>query len=212
MKRFSWLGFVLLVTMIVVPVQAAPKVKTIPVPSSGLSVRFSPDDHTVAAYDNYLIYNDAPTPDTLPVTLYDVQTGEQIGTLSGYTDWVTGLDFNADGSQIVTFHRNGDVNLWNTADQTLIKTIATYGMGGSSVQFLPDEHSVLYHAGELVLGILDLDIGDDHASVRRSPRLPMTISPTQLRPVSGARGRHLCRRCGFAGWSLAGDLDRQRCG
>ncbi len=72
---------------------------------------------------------------------------------------MTGLDFNSDGSQIVTMHRNGDVNLWNSADQTLIKTIATYGMGGSSVQFLPDDHSILYRAGELVIGILDLDSG-----------------------------------------------------
>lgn len=160
MKRFWLVLFALfLIPAVGLHAQAAPKVKTIPVQSKAANVVLSPDDHTVAVYNNYLIYNDPATPDLVPVTLYDTSTGEQVGTLSGYTDWVTGLDFNSDGSQIVTFHRNGDVNLWNTADQTLIKTIATYGMGGSWVQFLPDDHSILYRAGELVIGILDLDTG-----------------------------------------------------
>ncbi len=132
-------------------------VKTIPVESMAANVLLSPDDHTLAVYNNYQIYNEAPTPELIPITLYDTRTGEQIGTLSAFTDWVTGLDFNSDGSQLISLHRNGDLNLWNVADLSLIKTIPTYMVGGGWVQFLPDDHSVLYRASDMLIAILDTE-------------------------------------------------------
>ena len=112
---------------------------------------------------------------------------------------MTGLDFNADGSQFVTFHRNGDVNLWNAADQTLIKTIATYSYGRHSVQFLPDDHSVLYRAGELRAGHARPRQGAITHAVRHAPGHLRPVHH-QLRPVSGARRRPFAAGSDFAGW------------
>lgn len=166
MKRVSLLTLLILLvfaTGVLHAQDSAFSVMTIPVESVAAVTLLSPDDQTIAVYNQFQIYNAAPTPELVAVHLLDINTGNEIGVLSGYGDWVTGLAFNSDGSQIVTFHRNGDVNLWNAADQSLIKTIPLYVYGGSWVQFLPDDQSVLYRAGQFVLGILNVDsVGITH--------------------------------------------------
>ncbi|MCC6803509.1 MAG: WD40 repeat domain-containing protein [Anaerolineae bacterium] len=132
-------------------------VMTIPVESMAAVTVLSPDDQTVAVYNQFQIYDTEPEPALIVVHLFDINTGDEIGILRGFSDWVTGLSFNSDGSEIVTFHRNGDVSLWHTADQSLIKTIPLYQYGGSWVQFMPDDQSVLYRAGQFLLGTLDVD-------------------------------------------------------
>lgn len=134
-------------------------VMTIPVESLAAVTVLSPDDQTVAVFNQFQLYDTEPKPALIAVHLFDINTGDEIGILSGFHDWVTGLAFNSDGSEIVTFHRNGDVSLWRTADQSLIKTIPLYLYGGSSVQFMPDDQNVLYRAGQFVLGTLNLDSG-----------------------------------------------------
>ncbi len=160
MKRFILILFALLsLSATALQAQDTPKVKTIPVESQAINVQLSPDGHTLAVYNNFQVYNEAALPELVPVTFYDANTGEVIGSLDSFADWVTGLSFNSDGSQLVTFHRNGDLNLWNVADLSLIKTIPTYTYGGSTVQFAADDHTVLYRTGQFVLGLLDLDTG-----------------------------------------------------
>ena len=151
----------LLVSVSALSAQASStSVSTIDVDSLASMTVLSPDDHTLAVYNNYNIYGNAPTFDILPVHLIDARTGAAIATLSGYTDWVTGLAFNSDGSRIVTFHRNGDVNLWDVSSTARpIKTIQTFMMGGSSVQFLNDDKTILMRSGEFVLALLDTETG-----------------------------------------------------
>ena len=127
--------------------------------SKAANIQLSPDGHTLATYANAFIYDTAPTPDLIAVHLFDLSSGDAIGTLSGFTDWVSAADFSPDGSQLITFHRNGDLNLWNVADLSLIETIPTYTFNSTWVQFLGDGTHVIYRAGEMLLGILDLDSG-----------------------------------------------------
>ncbi|MEP7294387.1 MAG: hypothetical protein ABI835_21535 [Chloroflexota bacterium] len=138
---------------------AQTSVTTIPVESKASMVKLSPDDHTLAVYNNYVIYDEAPTADLTRITLIDLESGDPIDTLSGYSDWVTDVAFNADGSRLVSFHRNGDLLVWDMNSKTLIKTIPTYTIGGSWVQFLNDDKTVLFRAGELVIGMLDTESG-----------------------------------------------------
>lgn len=133
-------------------------VKTISVDSKASMVRLSPDDHTLAVFNNAIIYDEAPSADLIAITLMDT-TGDTIGTLSGHTDWVTDAAFNSDGSKLVSLHRNGDLILWDVAARKMIKTIETFTLGGSWVQFLKDDHTVLFRAGQFVVGTLDTDNG-----------------------------------------------------
>jgi WD40 repeat protein len=134
-------------------------VRTISVDSKASMVRLSPDDHTLAVYNNAIIYDEAPSADLIVITLMDMQTGKTIGTLGGYSDWVTDAAFNSNGSKLATFHRNGDLILWDVAAKKMIKTIQTYTIGGSWLQFLSDDKTILFRAGEFVIGTLDTESG-----------------------------------------------------
>ena len=163
MKRILWV--VLLAGLLALSVGAVAAqathatVRPIPVESKTSMMKLSPDDHTLAVFNNALIYDEAPTPDLIAITLIDLESGDPIDSLSGYSDWVTDVAFNSDGSKLVSFHRNGDLNVWDMNTKTLIKTIPTYTYGGSWVQFLHDDKTVLYRAGEFVIGMLDTETG-----------------------------------------------------
>ncbi|MBI1257122.1 MAG: hypothetical protein GC204_06600 [Chloroflexi bacterium] len=163
MKRILLAVMLVMILMASIGAAAAQEthatIRPIPVTSKTSMMKLSPDDHTLAVFNNALIYDEAPTPDLTAITLIDLESGDTIDTLSGYSDWVTDVAFNADGSKLVSFHRNGDVLLWDMTTKTLIKTIPTYNIGGSWVQFLNDDKTVLYRAGELVIGLLDTETG-----------------------------------------------------
>jgi WD40 repeat protein len=139
--------------------EAQPSIKKISVASKASMVRLSPDDHTVAVFNNFAIYNEPPSADLVAITLIDLTTGETIGTLSGYADWVTSVAFTADGSKLASLHRNGDLILWDVAAKKLIRTITTPALGGSPIQFLNDDKTVVMRVGEFWLGALDTDSG-----------------------------------------------------
>ena len=134
-------------------------VRPIPVESKTSMMKLSPDDHTLAVFNNAVIYDEAPSTDLTAITLIDLESGDPIDSLSGYSDWVTDVAFNADGSKLVSLHRNGDLLVWDMKTKTLIKTIPTYTIGGSWVQFLNDNKTVLFRAGEFVIGMLDTESG-----------------------------------------------------
>ena len=134
-------------------------VDTISVSGLGVGSVLSPDDHTLAVYDFFVLYMDAPQPENLKIRLINTQTGMEAGSLSGATDWVIGADFTSDGSQLATFHRNGDLMLWDVASRSLIKTIQTYMIGGGPLQFLNDDQTVIFRAGEFTLGFLNTETG-----------------------------------------------------
>lgn len=164
MKRFLLFTLLVLVAGLFAGVSAqdATNVETIPFESLGAGVKLSPDDRTLAVFNNALIYNDeelVSPPELIEIRLFDVQTGEQSGSLTGHSDWVMDADFNSDGSQLVTFHRNGDLTLWDVASQSVIRTIETYMLGGGWVQFMPDDQTVLLRLGETVFGALDTETG-----------------------------------------------------
>lgn len=167
MKRgviFTLLALVmaLLVGVSALAAQDTANIETIAFESKAANVELSPDDRRLAVFNNPIIYNDEAIispPELVQIRLFDVETGEQTGSLSGHLDWVADADFNADGSQLVTYHRNGDVTLWDVASQSAVRTIETYTLGGGWVQFMPDDQTVLLRLGEYVFGTLDTESG-----------------------------------------------------
>jgi WD40 repeat protein len=139
-----------------------PDLTSIPFESLAAGSELSPDDRTLALYNNPIIYgseNLETTPEESQIRLLDIETGKLTGSLQGNLDWVSDIAFNSDGSRLVAFHRNGDLSLWDIPNQTLLKTIPTYVYGGGWVLFMPDDQTVLLRLGEFVFGTLDTTNG-----------------------------------------------------
>jgi WD40 repeat protein len=131
---------------------------TIPVESLGFGMELSPDNQTVAVYENFILMReDKPVPELMPIKLIDLNTHETIGSLSGFTDWVTDLSFSPDGQRLISSHRNGDVVVWDVANLSLIKTIRTYSIGNPAAQFINEGKTAAFRWNDFVIGVLDVE-------------------------------------------------------
>ncbi len=147
-KGIVWLKILLLVVIAVpfaltVSAQNA-QVMEIPL-NTAANIAVSPDGTMLAAATNAVLLNDKVDPQYLPIQLIDLNTGKQVGQLSGATDYAGGLAFSPDGKTLATTHNNGVINLWDIASKR-IKTSFVIGppTRGHAVAFLPDgQHLVL---------------------------------------------------------------------
>ncbi|HBE34353.1 MAG TPA: WD40 repeat domain-containing protein, partial [Cyanobacteria bacterium UBA11368] len=46
------------------------------------------------------------------VRLWDIRTGQQIGAIPGYSDWVQTLAFSPDGQLLATGGYDGTIRIW----------------------------------------------------------------------------------------------------
>lgn len=116
--------------------------RSIPITSTGFGAVLSPDGKTLVTFENTVLLGlDTVDPALLPMRVIDISTGEQLGELSGYTDYAADVAFTSDGSRMISLHANGDVIVWDVATLTATKTYQTLLMGSSQLFFAPDERT-----------------------------------------------------------------------
>eukprot|EP00957_Ditylum_brightwellii_P158545 12068017-Ditylum_brightwellii.AAC.1 len=86
-------------------------------------------------------FGDIPT---LSLVLWDVRSGDCVSTLPAHSDPVTGVDFNRDGTCIVSGSHDGLIRVWDAATGECLKTIYAGGNPPvSHVRFSPNGRFVL---------------------------------------------------------------------
>jgi WD40 repeat protein len=111
------------------------EIRTFQMPDAALAVCFSPDGNSLAIgggkADNIL------TPGT--ITLWNVQSAQQIGSLEGHGGAVQSVCFSPDGRRLASASNDGTVKLWDVerSQETLSLSGHTHGTIGSAV-FSPD--------------------------------------------------------------------------
>ncbi|MBO3734383.1 WD40 repeat domain-containing protein [Glycomyces niveus] len=121
------------------------------------SLDFSPDGATLASGNSGVLHIAHQT--AFGVTLWDVATGEARLRL----DWdpeiaVFSLDFSPDGSLLATVDQDGVVQVWDSADGTLLAAPGGAGGVAGTVQFSPDGSSlaVSHGSGMAMWSLADL--------------------------------------------------------
>ena len=83
-------------------------------------VAISPDGNfLIAAFGLPAIIGEG----TNAVIMWDLQTGAEIQRFEGHSDWVRGIDFSPDGTQIISSSGDGTVRLWNVVGGDLFEWI-----------------------------------------------------------------------------------------
>ena len=164
MRRFflTAVTFIFVLAVVVPATMAQDAARTIPITSTGFGARLSPDGKTLVTFENTILLNlDEVDPATLPMRVIDISTGEQLGELSGYTDYAADVAFTSDGSRMVSLHMNGDVVVWDVATLTATKTYQTLLMGSQQITLGQDGTTayILVAGQPQRIAILDTETG-----------------------------------------------------
>jgi len=147
LKLVTVLGLCLLLSAVFQQVtfaQDAAPAKTIPFTSKGFGSELSPNGKVLVTYENIALYDlKEVDPSLLPMHVIDISSGKDVGQLSGFSDYASGVAFTTDSRRLVSVHMNGDVNIWDVPSLKLVKTYQTPLLGNSIVAMFPDNRHVL---------------------------------------------------------------------
>ncbi len=93
----------------------------------GYAAAFSPDSRTIAL----------PT-DEDSVNLWDVSTGELLGTFIGHKQGIRSIAFSPDGRTLATTSDDSTLKLWNVATRQELLTLRHLGASLTGLMFSPD--------------------------------------------------------------------------
>jgi WD40 repeat protein len=132
-------------------------VREIPLEGKGLQMEVAPNGQVAAIFENYVILGNTVEPELLPIRLVDIATGEILFYLAGQTDYAIDAVFSPDSSQLVSFHGNGYIYVWDVATGEQIRMIPSF-IGGGRMEFLPDGHTLAIQQSGTLSNIFLLDI------------------------------------------------------
>lgn len=141
MKRLSRIVLVilslfLLTTGVQLQAQDDGSITVIPFQSEAYSIAVSPDSRLIATTENSVIHNDEVLLEYLPIRVFDSDTGEEIFTLEGFTDYAGQLAFNDDSSVLASYHAIGWIYLWDMTTGEMIRQIPAIP-NASFIHFVP---------------------------------------------------------------------------
>jgi WD40 repeat protein len=106
------------------------------------ALAISPDGHTLAT-----------TGDLNTITLLDITTFREIGTLTGHSDGLTGLAFSPDGHTLASSDRDGTIKLWDTTTSQETATLTGHTDVVNDLTFSPDRHTLVSSSRDKTLRI-----------------------------------------------------------
>jgi WD40 repeat protein/tetratricopeptide (TPR) repeat protein len=106
--------------------------RTLRAPWEVLSLAFSPDGATLASAWTNLAGDD------YGLILWDVESGEQLRTLTGHTDVVRSLALSPDGTILASASEDHTVRLWRVSDGASLGTLEGHFFEVLCVTFSPD--------------------------------------------------------------------------
>jgi WD40 repeat protein len=115
-----------------------------------MSAAFTPDGNQLMIGENY--YEGQ-------LRLIDVETGEIVRDYVGHSDGLLAIDFNADGSRVVTGSFDNDVRVWNVATGESLNLLEGHSDRLLSVEFSPNEEFVVSSDNARAIRLWNLGTG-----------------------------------------------------
>ena len=113
-------------------------------------VTFSPDGTRIASGS-----------DDFTVRLWDAQSGQPVGELTGHTDKVFGVAFSPDGTRIVSSGADHTVRLWDArTGEPIGQPLAGHTNWVSSVAFSPDGTRIVSSGADRTVRLWDAHTGE----------------------------------------------------
>jgi len=152
---------------------------TIPDGGSGI---FSPDGKWLAAPSFGVASGNA-------IKVWDVTTGQELLTLIGHTDWLSGMAFSPDGKRLASTSLDGTIRIWSLSPGE--ETVAVSGPGagyGTRVVYNPNGQEFATNGGDGTATIWNAKTGEPRLTLtgHEAEVLNMAFSPDGTRFATGS--------------------------
>ena len=97
------------------------------------------------------------------VRIWDTQTGEETGGLSGHGARVLSVAYSADGSRIVSASRDGTMRIWDTQTRAEMEVLSGHDGNVNSVAYSPDGSHIVSAGDDGTVRIWDARTGEETA-------------------------------------------------
>ena len=121
---------------------------------------FSPDLSLLAGKNNNKKYIDRNIGDGDSITVWHVETGEQIADINGHPDRVRRFCFSPCGRFLAAGGWHGTIHVWNVESEQLEGTYADYGESHMYLYFLPEGELITAAVSEQKLEIWNVEKGE----------------------------------------------------
>jgi WD40 repeat protein len=121
----------------------------VPMNPNGYNMEVSPDGQIAAIFENNALLGDMPDLFTIPIRLFNLETGEEMGALAGHSDFAVDFDFSPDGTHAASIHTNGDIHIWDIEAQDSVQRFKLLLLGGGRIEFLDDGQTLVVLVGGL---------------------------------------------------------------
>jgi WD40 repeat protein len=148
----------------------------------GSSAIFSPDGKRIAAISLSTASGNA-------IKLWDANTGQELLTLAGHTDWLAGLAFSPDGQRLASTSLDGTVRIWSLSPGQELLTVLSPSAGyGNRVVYSPDGQEFATNAGDGTATIWNIGTGEARLSLtgHEAEVMSMAYSPDGKRFATGS--------------------------
>ncbi|MBN1323512.1 MAG: hypothetical protein JW986_05860, partial [Methanotrichaceae archaeon] len=169
------------------------------------SVAYSPDGRTLASG------NDNGT-----VSLWDANSGRELRTLSGHSDWVRSVAFSPDGRTIASGSDDKTVKLWEASTGRELRTLSGHSGNVNAVAFRPDGRTLVSGSDDKTVKLWDANSGRELRTLSGHSAwvLSVAFSPDGRTIASGSNdktvklwdastGRELRTLSGHSNWVLS---------
>lgn len=119
--------------------------------------------------------------------LWNLETGKELGRLSGHTSWVLSLAFSPDGHHVLSGSKDGTLRLWNVEDLREIRRLVGATSWLLCVAFSPDGRRVIGGGGDSAIHLWQAANGRELRQFRHNDWVNSTVfSPDGRRLLSGS--------------------------
>ncbi|MBD2460597.1 TIR domain-containing protein [Oscillatoria sp. FACHB-1407] len=131
----------------------------------GRGIRLSPDGKTLAfgSYDN-------------TIKLWNMETGQEIGTFEGHQAGVSVAHFSPDGKTLASGSFDNTIKLWNVETGQEIVTFEGHQAGVNSISFSPDGRTLASGSGDNTVKLWNVETGQEIHTLQGHQDVVFSIS------------------------------------